>query len=272
LEALSSLHGSAPASPPEVLDAEGADRAIEGLGTSEAMWLDWLEAAQLPVIDPDELVPRGGRAVVIAPHPDDEVLAVGGLLARLAGLGRDLLIVAVTDGTGSHDGSTLWPPERLRRERPLETERALRRLGLDGCETRRLGLPDGGLMPSRSALTRQVTALLQPGDTLFTTWRLDGHPDHEATGQACAAAAASRGVRLVEIPVWAWHWAGPGDTRLPWARAGRVALDPAEAKRKVDAVGEFRSQLLPDASTGAGPILRSTTIERAQRPFEVMFT
>lgn len=252
--------------------ASAGDRAIEGTGTSESDWLGWLARRRLPEIRPETLVPPGCRAVVVAPHPDDEVLSVGGLLGHLHRLGRDLLVVAATDGTGSHDGSSLWPPERLARERPLETAEALRRLDLSICEVRRLGLPDGGLMASRGALAERVAALLRPGDVVFTTWRFDGHPDHEATGQACAAAVACMGAKLVEVPVWAWHWAPAGDARLPWSRARRVTLDADTARRKAEAVDAFRSQLLPDTSTGAGPILRSTTVERARRPFEVVFT
>ena len=108
--------------------------------------------------------------------------------------------MAATDGTGSHDGSPLWPPERLARERPLETAEALRRLDLASCEVRRLGLPDGGLMRSRGALAERVAALLRPGDVVFTTWRFDGHPDHEATGRACAVACAQIGSTFCTRP------------------------------------------------------------------------
>lgn len=260
-----------PAAEPPSADEAANDRAIEGAGTPEADWLPWLTRRRLPEIAPATLVPPGCRAVVVAPHPDDEVLSVGGLFGHLAALGRELLVVAATDGTGSHDGSPLWPPERLGRERPLETEQALARLGLSWCEVRRLGLPDGGLMGLRGTLAERIAALLRPGDVVFTTWRLDGHPDHEATGQACAAVAACMALRLVEVPVWAWHWAAAGDARLPWSRAHRVTLDAPIARRKADAVEAFRSQLLPDPSTGAGPILRPTTVERARRPFEVVF-
>jgi LmbE family N-acetylglucosaminyl deacetylase len=266
-----SAAGTLPPSVP-VMPGAGGDRAIEGAGTSEADWLRWLDRRRLPEIAPGTLVPPGCRAVVVAPHPDDEVLSVGGLFGRLAGLGRELLVVAATDGTGSHEGSPLWPPERLAHERPLETARALSRLGLTACEVRRLGLPDGGLMRSRGVLAERIAALLRPGDVVFTTWRFDGHPDHEASGQACAAVAACMGVHLVEVPVWAWHWAPAGDTRLPWSRARRVTLDADTMRRKADAVDAFQSQLLPDASTGVGPILRATTVERAHRPFEVVFT
>src|SRR5260221_1498443 len=44
------------------------------------------------------------------------------------------------------------------------------------------------------------------------------------------------GCRLVELPIWAWHWAEPGDTRVPWHRAAAIALAPQELalKRKAD--------------------------------------
>ena len=37
------------------------------------------------------------------------------------------------------------------------------------------------------------------------------------------------------------------------------------------AVQSFTSQLRRDASTGSGPVLRATTVQRAARPYEVVF-
>ncbi len=248
-----------------------SDRTIRaGEGTSEAHWLGWPALARLPAVTAHELLPPGQRAVVLAPHPDDEVLAVGGLLALLARMQRDICLIAVTDGSASHRGSTLWSRERLERERPLESRRALQRLGVQG-EIIRLGLPDGGLGPLCDALALRLERLLRPTDVLFTTWRSDGHPDHEATGHAAAVAAARTDARLVEVPVWAWHWAEPGDVRLPWRQARRLMLDPATVRRKRAALQAFTSQLQPDRSTGREAVLRGTTVARAARPFEVLF-
>jgi len=252
---------------------------IRGDGTTEAEWSAWPGLGQLPRVDARTLVPRGARAVVVAPHPDDEVLSVGGLLAQLGheseegdeGLdGARIAVIAVTDGTASHVGSTEWPVERLARQRPRESRLALRRLGLS-VEPVRLGLPDGGLAALRGTLAARLVSLLRPRDVVFTTWRGDGHPDHEAAGQACALAAASADARLVEVPVWGWHWARPGDVRVPWQHAVRLDLDEDAVRRKRAAVQAFASQLRRDGSTGAAPVLRSTTVARARRPYEVMF-
>lgn len=244
---------------------------IHGEGTTEAQWNGWPGLAQLPTLTADELVPPGARVLVIAPHPDDEVLSVGGLLAQLARSGTLVQVVAVTDGTASHRGSNEWTVERLARERPRESRTALRCLGIER-DPIRLGLPDGGLRNLHELLADRLLSLMQPSDVVFTTWRRDGHPDHEATGHASMFAAARVGARLVEVPVWAWHWAAPGDSRVPWHWARRLLLDADAVARKRRALQAFASQLLPDTSTGAEPILRATTVARAARDYEVFFT
>lgn len=95
--------------------------------------------------------------------------------------------------------------------------------------------------------------------------------DHEATGQACASATCRRRARLVEVPVWAWNWAEPGDPRLPWRSACRLPLDPDAKRRKSFAIQAYESQLRFDESTGAQPVLDADMLQRAARPFEVLF-
>jgi LmbE family N-acetylglucosaminyl deacetylase len=245
-------------------------RIGEGDGTGEAQWLAWPGLAALPACRVSELVPPGSRVVVLAPHPDDEVLAAGGLLTLLARAGREPLVVAASDGEASPLGSDQWPRKRLLRRRPQESRLALRKLGLPGG-TLRLGLPDGELARQRATLVERLQDILCESDVLVTTWRLDGHPDHEATGAAAAKAAGRVGCRLLEAPVWAWHWAAPGDPRLPWAQACRLPLGPDVVACKTQAVQAFQSQLQPDLSTGRGPVLRGSTVQRAARPFEVFF-
>lgn len=58
---------------------------------------------------------------------------------------------------------------------------------------------------------------------------------------------------------------------MPWRHAVRIDLDEEAMRRKRAAVQAFTSQLRRDASTGAGPVLRATTVARAGRPYEVVF-
>jgi LmbE family N-acetylglucosaminyl deacetylase len=246
------------------------DRAIKGNGTLEATWQNSGRLSSLPEVDTAILVPPGARAVIVSPHPDDEVLGTGGLLAQLSDLGRKVLIIAVTDGTASHPDSPEWPTARLAETRPQETRDALQRLHMRHVALVRLHLPDGGGETFESELEEALKALLEPGDIVFGTWRFDGHPDHESVGRAVTTVAGALDLPFVEVPVWTWHWATPEDSRVPWSRARRIVLDAPTLARKVHAVQAFRSQIEADDSTGRSPILPDHVIERLTRPYEVV--
>ena len=246
-------------------------RTIEGSGTPDQAWLAWSGLEEIPAVSAHVLVPPGSRTVIVAPHPDDEILACGGLLQLLAAQGREMLFIAVTDGDASHPDSPLWPQERLRRVRPQESAQALQVLGLTTPAWLRLHLPDGGVTGLTQYLSATLAAHLLPGDTVLSTWRLDGHPDHEACGWACASACSASGATLVEMPVWGWHWAAPGDARVPWHRAHRLPVPVPVLQRKRAALRCFASQMLDDPSTGRPAIVAGDALQRLLHPWEVYF-
>ena len=108
--------------------------------------------------------------------------------------------------------------------------------------------------------------MLQSGDLVVTTWVLDGHPDHEAT----AHAALRTGCNLLQAPVWMWHWAQPGDTRIPWADLVALDLtdDAMDAKQK--ALARHHSQL-GSRNSESGPVLATAIVQRAARRQEYFF-
>lgn len=240
--------------------------AIDGRGTPESVWLAHLRDLGLPDLALDD-VPS--RVVVVAPHPDDEVLAVGGLLALLASAGAQVDVVAVTDGEASHPGGSLSPVE-LAAARVVETDRALALLGLAGRVTR-LGLPDGGADELEEPVTDALA--LAPGQWLLGPWVCDGHPDHEAVGRACARAAVRDGARLLAFPIWAWHWATPDEPSLPWDGARQVCLPEAVRTAKAAALQAFVTQVSPLGPLPQDqPILPPHVLARFARPVEVVFT
>jgi len=253
------------------MDAVARNRHIAGTGTAAHAWRADAALAAVPTVDLDILVAPHERLVVVAPHPDDEILTCGALLHLLAQRGRQILVLAVTDGEASHPGSPAWPRERLRHARRDETVAALACLGITSDRVRRLEVPDGGVTAHEADLTRRLADILQPHDVAVTTWRYDGHPDHEATARACADAARQRGARLLQAPVWGWHWSAPGDGAMPLADACKLAAPPEALARKRSALACFHSQIETDTSNGAAPILPAFAIERVLHPFELYF-
>ena len=99
-------------------------------------------------------VSSGARVLVFAPHPDDETLAVGGLIHRLNKSGVPVRIVFMTNGDGyphavMEDLGTAHPTRAdyvaFGALRQREAIAAVRKLGLGGSNVRFLGFPDGGL-------------------------------------------------------------------------------------------------------------------------------
>lgn len=246
---------------------------IVGQGTSLRQWQHSSQLAQLPEIDILQLVPEGARAVIIAPHPDDEVLGCGGLLQLLAAAGRALQLISVTDGSASHPGSQRWPVERLNTVRPQESAEALRRLDLPMHRLTWLrgGFADSQVAARETELCAFIEGHLRATDVVFTTWREDGHCDHEAVGRASAEAARRVGASLHELPVWTWHWASPEDPAVPWQRARKIPLNPPLVARKRHAIHAFASQLEGDPQIGLPPVLAPYVLERLLQPFEVVF-
>ena len=83
----------------------------------------------LPLARLDQIT-KGENIMVLAPHPDDESLGCGGLIAQACALNRPPVVVILTDGTGSHPSSLRYPIARLRDLREQESRQAVRILGL----------------------------------------------------------------------------------------------------------------------------------------------
>jgi LmbE family N-acetylglucosaminyl deacetylase len=214
---------------------------ITAPGTDETRWTGWLHGRPWPRWTPD---PSWREVAVCAAHPDDEVLGAGGVLALLAAAGVAVHLVAVTDGEASHPGSTVLTPDELAVLRVGETDRALAALGVAG-RTTRLRLPDSALTGREAEVTAGLVAAVAGADAVLSTWTGDAHPDHEAVGRAALVTARAHAVPVWQFPVWAWHWAEPGDPRVPWNRAGLVPLPPSVRAAKRAAVECFATQVQP---------------------------
>lgn len=234
-------------------------------GTPEAAWaasdrLSGLAELRLPEVP---------RALVVAPHPDDEVLGAGGLLQVLRWRGVAIEVWAVTDGERGGYGERDLAAVRTR-----EAELALQALGLAGpgrAVRTRMRIPDGRVSRAAGALEAALAARLGPDTLCVAPWAQDRHPDHEACARAAARAAAGAGSPLLAYPVWAWHWAEPAGDDLPWAAARRLPLTRRQVARKRLAVAAHRSQLVAP-HPGELPVLPAAVLRHFRRGFEVFFT
>jgi LmbE family N-acetylglucosaminyl deacetylase len=186
--------------------------------------------------------------VVVAPHPDDETLGAGALLATAADAGLPAHVLLVTRGEGSHPDSPTTTPERLRAVRDDEFRTALRILHPAASATV-LDVPDGGLREHPDVLRDALTAHLAAttGRVLVVApWRGDGHRDHRIAGEVAEEVVArSDAAELLAYPIWAWHWDDPQDSAMPWDRARALPVSAAVLERKRSALAAYVSQTEP---------------------------
>ncbi|MEP7161275.1 MAG: PIG-L family deacetylase [Dermatophilaceae bacterium] len=240
------------------------------MGTPEAQWLLDRAWDSLPAVGLAGLAMAYEGLVVVAAHPDDETLGVGGVIASLADMGVPTRLIVATAGERSHPDATQWQPGAVANVRQDEVAAAMRILAPQATVTH-LGLPDGGLADSEEELTAMVGALLHETDLVLAPWIHDGHADHDAAGRAVRRATATVGCRALYYPVWMWHWAVP--EQFPWECAAVVELSIEALTRKSAALQCFPSQTsglgpLP----GDAPVITGSMLERGRRLIEVVLT
>jgi LmbE family N-acetylglucosaminyl deacetylase len=182
--------------------------------------------------------------LVVAPHPDDEILGCGGAVALHLDRGDVVHVALVTAGDqGGAAG-----------ERLDESRRASAGLGAPGGPTTRvtcLGAPDGGVAGDRD-LVRRLAALVDAvrPRVVYAPSPFEMHPDHVASLDAVAGALAGR--RDVTLLLYEVNTEGMASFLLDI-----TAVHP----RKQAALSAFASQLgLLDIAGKAEARARARTI------------
>ena len=117
--------------------------------------------------------------LVVAPHPDDAELGMGGAILRFRQEGMRVGVLDLTTGEPTPHGSL--------EIRARETEAATRILGLDWRQN--LGLTNRSLQPTLEA-RRQVAGVFRKTRPrwIFAPYWIDAHPDHLAAVELVEAA------------------------------------------------------------------------------------
>jgi len=225
-------------------------------GTDEKDWLRWPGLRDVPEFGWDGVE----HVVVVAAHPDDETLGAGGLIATAAAQGLAVDVVIATDGEGSHPDSPTTTMTELADVRAQEVRRAVAELAPD-AELHLLHLPDGGVAGDVEILRSRIERLVTSSSLLVAPWTADGHPDHDLAGAAAVEVAAENSLACLLYPIWVWHWASPGDSRVPWQTGTRLVLDPAAREAKQRAMERHVSQTRPLSDAPGDEVLLSEQVQ-----------
>ncbi len=195
------------------------------------------------------------RLFLLAPHPDDECLAMGGLIQRAVAVGAAVRVVFATNGDNNP-----WPQrvaerrwrvssddqKRWGERRNAEARAALDVLGLGAEAARFLNLPDQGmtrlLMDADAAvIDAMAQELVACAPTLIVgPSRDDAHRDHSALHILLRLALRKSGLSDVRCLDYVIHHAKFDPRENPVA----LVLNAGERDRKLDAIHRHETQMV----------------------------
>lgn len=184
------------------------------------------------------------RAVVVAPHPDDEVLGTSSVLRH-----EPVTVVHVSDGVPPWTDPS--ESQSLVGRRQAECQAAWEALGAQVGEVVRLGFADLAVWRSvrqLAAVLTEVVGALEPTSIHVPAYQ-GGHPDHDATYAAALLARWATGDRHRWIVYSLYGYDVDGSFSLGaldpirYPGAARLTETAPDLERKAVALSCFSSQL-----------------------------
>lgn len=209
------------------------------------------------------------RMLIIAPHPDDEVIGCGGMIARLVEKGGMPHVIVMTGGEGSHKSCCSANGESIKTARRGLTRKALAVLGVTENHIHELDFPDGGITEGCHKEMEKLKALietLKPETVLVPHWG-EGWPDHVNTAQIVKRMVAGK-AEVWEYCVWMWYynvWRG-----LDWKNAAVLTMTPEEHRLKQEAMDTYIRPLAPCGKPWSG-VLPEVFVKAHQGNRELYF-
>ena len=195
------------------------------------------------------------KALIIAAHPDDAEIAMGGSIAKMIAAGWDVTVVDLTDGEPTPFGS--------KQIRMREADSANKVLGIQKriC----LEMPNRYLQVTLENRRRlaQIIRLTCP-DLLFGPVVSDWHPDHVAAAQLVAGArfeAKFHKTDMAGAPYWTPKLYGYYSIHRLWYQKPSFIVDVTDYwNKKIAAVEAYQSQNKNTASAKTASLLEKIEI------------
>lgn len=190
-------------------------------------------------------LPLSDNTVIIAPHPDDEVIGCAGLIQALVERGTPPHVIILTGGEASHRGCCDISEETLVEMRHKLTLEAASTLGLPESHIHTLRYPDEAISFEHPA-TEQLRALLTQlsPDALFIPHWGEGWSDHVQAAVIAKSLLSDKQTSIYEYCVWMWYY---NVWNLDSKNAYILQMPPAMHQRKLEAIDQY---VLPAAPCG----------------------
>jgi LmbE family N-acetylglucosaminyl deacetylase len=196
-------------------------------------------------------VPYSGVSLILAPHPDDEVLGCAGLIQRLLKENKIVHIVILTGGEASHSGCCKINREELMNNRRTLSKKAAEILGIPASSLHYLDYPDGKISFDNPETERLKTLIqsLKP-DAIFVPHHYEGWNDHIEAGNIVKRLAKDNiNIKLYEYCVWFWYY---NSWNLEWENDCMLKMTEEEVRLKNKAIDCYVHPLAPCGKPWSG--------------------
>ena len=185
------------------------------------------------------------KVLIIAPHPDDEVLGAGGTIARLSNEGHEVTVTIVTKG---------WEPlfsDSFVQQGRAEAREANQILGVKSLRFMDLPVTKLNQIPLNE-LNEKFCRLIeeeQPG-MIFLPFYSDRHEDHRQVFSASMVALRPKSHRKYPTRILCYETISESHWPMPYFEPSfepQLSVDISEfLSTKIKAMEKYRSQLQPE--------------------------
>lgn len=191
-------------------------------------------------------VENGTSLLFVAPHPDDEVIGCAGLIQRSLKKGKDVHIIILTGGEGSHNGCCQTTPQELIEARRGLAAQINKELGVAHENLFFLDYPDGKISYDHDE-TKKLNQLIKEicPDSVYIPHTGEGWSDHIQAGSIVKRITADNAnIQLYEYCVWFWYY---NTWKIDWKNAQLLNMTQDEHLKKNEAINEY---IYPKAPCG----------------------
>ena len=135
--------------------------------------------------------PKAKNIVVIAPHPDDDIIGAGGTLIKAKNNGAKISVIYITNGLQENS-------EKIKKEAKTVCNTVGFTAHFLNCETRSIPI-------NNTVINRKFASIINKinPEVLFTSFLLDDHDDHRRVNQLISSNIST--IDLPSLEIWSYQ-------------------------------------------------------------------
>ncbi|WP_455587179.1 PIG-L deacetylase family protein [Bacteroides sp.] len=184
--------------------------------------------------------------LIIAPHPDDEIIGCAGLIQHQLSKNKKTHIIFLTGGENSHSGHCKISQETIIKARKELAINTNKKLGLPIENLHFLNYPDGRINYEHQETTKLGKLLKEiVPQVIFIPHKGEGWSDHIQAGHIIKKLTLHQsGIRIYEYCVWFWYY---NTWKIDWKNTQLLNMTKEEHFKKKEAIDKY---IYPQAPCG----------------------